>query len=535
MEGKIIMAKSKKSRKARKGQHRSSRPQAKKPQSGQVQKNVPHSTAKKGNSVERSTTQKVDSVKLGAVVKSNSLKHETVVKSDSVKHVTAATKSDNVTRGNGNVSNASASDAPKNVETEALPNRKQQVQELRAKYEKVVAENKAPVKTESAQPTFKDWQEKQKRLVEEAYEKKQEELKLQEVAMELEAVKPKKRNLTWILAGVAAILVLINAGVGLWALASSLLQPKEETVAAKVEGAKEETDYKQKILSETGEEFEPSYQMGEMKELTMVFPDLDCDSNNDTVAICQNIDKLKLDGIALFEEDYALSANPVTLQLKVELLEALTEGEHDLTFRIKQDGIEKTIGVKIAVKAIELSCEEGQIVEDGVCTEKEDEEVAQNQNPQTRRQDEAPGSAPTQSQPQKPTTPATRPSQPAEPTKSPEQMACEYSIGPKEVYVIHWESDNQVHVIKGHFTLNATGAAKMVWVNGSCRPAVSASGFVATVDNSMTADRARILYGERVPIASIIENPGQDTVTWRWKNNSLTTDFMGDARVVLGY
>lgn len=301
-------------------------------------------------------------------------------------------------------------------------------------------------------PTFEGWQAKQKRLVEEAYEKKQEELKLQEVALELQT-QPKKHILTWILASLVAILVVLNAGIGVWTVWGweFFHQGVQTTVADEADFAPEDVE----------------------------------------------------------EEDIA--------EEKPEVAEVV--------------------------------CAENQELKDGSCVEREtaednQEQAEELQKTKTQRKTNSiniaqaiknQAAASTQS-------PAAKPSQPSQPSQTAptipaEQLACERQIGPHEVWIVHWEADGRVNVTHGKFT-TATGAAKMAWVDGTCRPALKASGFYRTGMNTeeghpISFDRAQMIFGKTLP--SIIENRGQDTVTWRQKNGSLSTDFMTDARVVLNY
>ncbi len=322
--------------------------------------------------------------------------------------------------------------------------------------EKVEKAEKAPESTNTQEvaekPTFEGWQAKQKRLVEEAYEKKQEELKLQEVALELQT-QPKKHILTWILASLVAILVVLNAGIGVWTVWGweFFHQGVQNTVADEAE-------------------FEP-----------------------------EDVE----------EEDVA--------EEKPEVAEVV--------------------------------CAENQELKDGSCVEREtadgnQEQAEEPQKTKTQRKTNSVNIAQViKNQTVASTqTPAAKPSQPSQPSQTAptipaEQLACERQIGPHEVWVVHWEADGRVNVTHGKFT-TATGAAKMAWVDGTCRPALKASGFYRVGTNTeeghpISFDRAQMIFGNTLP--SIVENRGQDTVTWRQKNGSLSTDFMTDARVVLNY
>lgn len=103
---------------------------------------------------------------------------------------------------------------------------------------------------------------------------------------------------------------------------------------------------------------------------------------------------------------------------------------------------------------------------------------------------------------------------------------------------MHWLTDAEkaasgkdVMVASGGFE-TTTKTANMTWVNGSCRPAVTASGYTGHSDYLYTW-LAKNMYPA---ISDLLEqNPGQDFVIWTAKNGTTTTELMANAYAVLSY
>lgn len=394
-------------------------------------------------------------------------------------------------------------------------------------------------------PTLEDWQAKQRQRVEEAYERKQEELKLKEVELELQA-EPKKHLWRNVLVACVVLLVVVNAGVGGWILAQNLF-PRDEVEVPHVGSiaADKAVDFGQRILAEDGTDFVPTYRLGAAQNLVLKFPDLHCASD------CENVQDVMLDDYFLSKNEHSvLNDDGLTIILDSNFLESLAPNNYTLTFELSEGGETKLIGVVLTIEKVELVCTEGQVLQGESCVDEAGNEVAKpteriinytenatvtnpngNQSPSDDNQttDETP------SQPETPETPTT-------PEKSPEQIACERQIGPTSLTIVHWLSEAEkaehpnaeVYVMRGGFNIDPqTGAAKMVWVNGICRPAVSQSGYNGN-GGYMSTYRAQAVYGDAVS-ATITNNPGQDVAIWGWKYGRTTTDILADSRVVLGY
>ena len=208
-------------------------------------------------------------------------------------------------------------------------------------------------------PTLEDWQAKQRKRVEEAYERKQEELKLKEVELELQA-EPKKKIGRKILAIFAVLLLLMNLGIGGWIVAQKFL-PREEVDVPNVgaEIKKAEVDFGQKILAEDGSDFVPIHRLGEAKNIVMKFPDLKCTTN------CENIKDVMLDDYFLSKNEHSvLDDEGATVVLDGSFLESLAPNEYTLTFEVENEGEVKLIGVVLTIEKVELVCEEGQVLQE---------------------------------------------------------------------------------------------------------------------------------------------------------------------------
>lgn len=402
----------------------------------------------------------------------------------------------------------------------------------------------APMKSEKV-PTLEDWQAKQRKRVEEAYERKQEELKLKEVELELQA-EPKKKIGRKILAICAVLLLLVNLGIGGWIVAQKFL-PREEVDVPNVgaEIKKAEVDFGQKILAEDGSDFVPIYRLGEAKNIVMKLPNLKCTTN------CENIKDVMLDDYFLSKNEHSVLNvdGMATIILDGSFLESLAPNEYTLTFEVENEGEVKLIGVVLTIEKVELVCEEGQVLQGESCVDEKGNEVAKPTERVIKHTENATvggavqnsGKNDNQTSEEKPTEPS-KPAEPEVPEKSPEQIACERKIGPTSLTIVHWLSEEEkaehpnaeVYVVRGGFSANPqTGAAQMSWVDGACRPAVNQSGFAGN-GSYISSYRAQAVYGGEVARV-ITENPGQDAVVWGLKYGGVKTEMMTDARVVLKY
>ncbi len=395
-------------------------------------------------------------------------------------------------------------------------------------------------------PTLEDWQAKQRQRIEEAYERKQEELKLKEVEFELQA-EPKKNIWRKVLATCAILLVIANVGLGGWILAQNWLPRGEVDVPHVGSTSTDQTiDFNQRILAEDGSEFVPVYRLGTAQNLVLKFPDLQCAAN------CENIQDVMLDEYFLSKDEHSvLNDDGATIVLDSNFLESLAPNNYTLTFEVNNGGDVKLVGVVLTIEKVELVCAEGQVLQGESCVDEAGNEVAKpteriinytknatvtNPNSsQTSNDNNNQSTDNTSSQPDAPETPTT-------PEKSPEQIACERQIGPTSLTIVHWLSDEEkaehpnaeVYVMRGSFSIDPqTGAAKMIWVNGVCRPAVSQSSYNGA-GSYISSYRAQAIYGGAVS-ETITNNPGQDVAIWGWKYGRTTIDSLPDSRVVLGY
>lgn len=421
--------------------------------------------------------------------------------------------------------------------------------EMQPTTEKTIGEGEAAEKLKltgrnEKAPTLEDWQAKQRKRVEEAYERKQEELKLKEVELELQA-EPKKKIGRKILAICAVLLLLMNLGIGGWIVAQKFL-PHEEVDVPNVgaEIKKAEVDFGQKILAEDGSDFVPIHRLGEAKNIVMRFPDLKCTTN------CENIKDVMLDDYFLSKNEHSvLDDEGATVVLDGSFLESLAPNEYTLTFEVENEGEAKLIGVVLTIEKVELVCEEGQVLQGESCVDEKGNEVAKPTERVIKHTENATvgdavqnsGKNDNQTSEEKPTEPS-KPAEPEVPEKSPEQIACERKIGPTSLTIVHWLSEEEkaehpnaeVYVVRGGFSANPqTGAAQMSWVDGACRPAVNQSGFAGN-GSYISSYRAQVVYGGEVARV-ITENPGQDAVVWGLKYGGVKTEMMTDARVVLKY
>ncbi len=383
-----------------------------------------------------------------------------------------------------------------------------------------------------ARPTLEDWQAKQRDIIKEEYEKKQAELKLQEVALELQA-KPKKshRKLIWAILIIILLLTASIIGIATWyfnhsAPVNQPASPIEENQSV------QPLSYDQVILDKDNNPFSPRYQRGRQEDLSLFFPDLNCAEGNEN---CYHLQQIIIDDSEINDETYDFREAPFQVIFFATFLENLAPGEHDVEIELNNQGTNERVGFRLTIDE-SPTCGEGEKMDGDTCVkDPEAKKDAQRSNP-TKPQTPSHDTTTTIETPvasENPTTSDPAPDRPAEEVKSAEQIACEHRIGPKAIYLAHWEN-GQVQVSTGHFAASSTGAAKMAWVNGICRPAVSSSSLVIDEQSAlMSSDRAEIIYGAKLP--NLKQNVGQDMVSWRWKNNSLTTEFLSDARVVFNY
>lgn len=391
-------------------------------------------------------------------------------------------------------------------------------------------------------PTLEDWQAKQRQRTEEAYERKQEELKLKEVEFELQA-EPKKHWGRKILAACAIVLAVVNLGIGGWILAQNFLPHNEIEVphAGETIAADAEVDFNQRILAEDGADFVPVYRLGTAQNLVLKFPDLKCTDD------CANVQDVMLDERFLSKDEHSvLDDEGLMIILNADFLESLEPNDYTLTFEVEENGEHKIIGVVLTIEKVELVCAEGQVLQGETCVDEAGKEVAkpvervvkrtENTAPLNSNNNQSSNNS-NSNQSNAPAEPST-PEQPAEPGKSPEQIACEKQSGPTSLVILHWLNDEEkaahpsaeVYIERGSF---GSGAAKMVWVNGTCRPAVSQSNYQGA-GNYISSYRASVVYGGAVSNA-ITEHRGQDVVIWYWDYGQPKTELVTDARAVLGY
>ncbi len=406
--------------------------------------------------------------------------------------------------------------------------------------------------TVSKTPTFEDWQSEQKQRIEEAFEKKQAELKLKTVELELnEAVKPHRHFGRWLAASFAALLVLVACGGGTWWLLTQ--RHSADEVEIPVTGQIAETiDYGWRVVDADGNEFTPVYQRGGLeKDLFIKFADLKCNDQCTNVQNPRFADQELIPGL-----DYNLVGENVSFTLYADFLEKFEAGTYELTFDYIDTTAESAsaekqkIGLHITIEAVELVCAESQTLQDGVCVDEKGEEVAKptvrilpmpEKNTSTEQNSDQQNA--NSSDDQKPAEPA-----PEQPSTSTDQLTCERRKGPKYLTIIHWATDAEkeqaiatgkidptLTFIEGGFN-TATKLATMKWANGSCRPAVKAEYLPdsqPSIAILMSLDSFHIIGGHL--ISYVEKYPNQDLLIWIEADGSVKVEVVANGYAVLEY
>lgn len=416
--------------------------------------------------------------------------------------------------------------------------------EKTAKLEK---NEKTATLTPAPTPTFEDWQSEQKQRIEEAFEKKQAELKLKTVELELnEASKPHRHFGRWLAASFATLLLVAACSGGAWWFLTNY-HPAEKIEVPTTSLATAEIDFGQSVINADGDEFTPVYQRGGLKkDLFIKFANLKCNEQ------CTNVQNLRFaDNELIPGLDYNLVGENLSFTLYADFLEQFEAGVYELTFDYLDDSSEaaqsQKIGLHVTIEAVELVCEDSQTLQDGVCVDEKGEEVAQpavRVLPMPEKSSNSEQQSSNTDSNQEPTTTPT----PEQPTTPAEQLACERRNGPKYLTIVHWATEaekeqalatNQIDptltFIEGGFNTE-TKLATMKWVNGICRPAIKAEYLPDSqpgISILMSLDTFRIVGGHLN--AYIDKYPNQDLLIWNEADGSIRVEVVANGYAVLEY
>lgn len=329
--------------------------------------------------------------------------------------------------------------------------------------------------------------------------------------------KPTKQQIG-IICGVVAVLVAALVVVLVLVLGGK--QPRQE-VADDVGTAQDEAtvDYGQKITSEDGGEFKAEYQAGSEKSFAMRFSNLKCEDD------CKNVGEVKLGDKTLKKgEDYEVKSGSIIIILTDNFMKSLKANKYDLVIAVIDEDKTSFYGVKFTVKP-EPTCEEGETLEKGECVKRSEEQPNQN-NQQADSTTAKPSTQPSKpsQQPSQPAQPQ-QPAQPTTPSKPQAQIECENKQGPTLFVAVHWTSSNE------YTDASMSGNMSMHWVNGVCRPNVSASLPNLTGRGFATTGQPVSEYTNPL----ILDNMGQDIIIWSWDDGSLTVDKVSSAFSVWNY
>ncbi len=147
--------------------------------------------------------------------------------------------------------------------------------------------------------------------------------------------KPKSNKKPFIIAGIVAfgVVFIIVAIV----LCLCLKTPPKEEPAPSV-------DFSQKVTNTDGTEFKPTYDAGSDEDLSVRFTDLECNED------CSNISNLKIGNkILKAGEDYEVKRGSVIIVIYKKILQAIQNGQYDITFEIKSGEKTISVGLKITI------------------------------------------------------------------------------------------------------------------------------------------------------------------------------------------
>ena len=147
--------------------------------------------------------------------------------------------------------------------------------------------------------------------------------------------KPKRNKKPFIIAGIVAfgVVFIIVAIV----LCLCLKTPPKEEPAPSV-------DFSQQVTNVDGTEFKPTYDAGSDDDLSVRFTDLECNED------CSNISNLKI-GTKILKvgEDYEVKRGSVIIVIYKKILQAIQNGQYDITFEIKSGEKTISVGLKITI------------------------------------------------------------------------------------------------------------------------------------------------------------------------------------------
>lgn len=147
--------------------------------------------------------------------------------------------------------------------------------------------------------------------------------------------KPKRNKKPFIIAGIVAfgVVFIIVAIV----LCLCLKTPPKEEPAPSV-------DFSQQVTNVDGTEFKPTYNAGSDDDLSVRFTDLECNED------CSNISNLKIGNkILKAGEDYEVKRGSVIIVIYKKILQAIQNGQYDITFEIKSGEKTISVGLKITI------------------------------------------------------------------------------------------------------------------------------------------------------------------------------------------
>lgn len=309
-----------------------------------------------------------------------------------------------------------------------------------------------------------------------------------------------KKAIIAIITGVALILIAAALVICLvwkpWEKTEVEAEQLKEVATERVEG----TDYNQKITKADGGEFTPKITEGSTDNLEMRFADLKCEEN------CTNVNEVKIGDKTLKRgEDYELKQGSVILVLYAKVFSGMEAGEVRVTFEITEDHKIHTIGVKITIeKKAEEKKEE----------QKTDSTPSQATTSTSSGSSTSAGSSSTQSA--------------ADVAKASCEARTDGPIGvttyhflssaEKKDWIATYAPDWSESEVDALYTSFSGGPAQMHYLNGYCRPSISASGWTGV--GAMPISNAQLSsYGITLR---------QDFISWTYADgrveNQITTN-----------
>ena len=186
---------------------------------------------------------------------------------------------------------------------------------------------------------------------------------------------------------------------------SDSLPKQEDATSSKV-------DFNRAVTNVDGSEFKATYEAGSNENFAVRFTDLKCVDTS-----CSNVGTVRLgDQTLVLNRDYTVKQGSIIIELLANILEALKSGQYDLTIEVKESDLTITVGVKITVKNETPTCNNGQVLQNNECIEKQPEVGGTQGNTQDNSQGNNSSSKPSEGGATTPTTPTT-PTEPQEPPR----------------------------------------------------------------------------------------------------------------------